>query len=90
MPREGVGGQISHCIEAGEIGQRGLGLCPGQAFDDQTPCGLDASGVATGDDHAHPGAREAERGIEADPGARAGDEGDLVGQAYPTDSAIAN
>ena len=75
-----VVGEGAHRGEAGEVGERGLdrgvAALGGQALGDIVSRPLGARRVPPGHDDAEPGARETERGLEPDPGARSGDQGE--------------
>ncbi len=73
-------GQSAHRIEAGEIGEGDARQIAAGAFCDRPARGLSAGPVASDHDDPHPDAREPDRGVKADPGARPCNNGDWGGQ----------
>ena len=78
-------GEPAHRVEAREIGNRGREQARVRALGDETAGGVEPGRIAPDHDDAHALAREAERGVEPDPGIGAGDDGGWRGHLNPVE-----
>ena len=74
-------GEPAHRGEAGEIGERAGDPWRSRPLGDELSRPLGTAGIAADQHDLHPVAGEAERGMQSDPGAGAGDDGDRLGRA---------
>ena len=79
--REDCLGEPAHCGEAGEIGERAGDPWRARPLGDEPSRPLGAAGIAADQHDLQPVAGEAERGMQSDPGAGAGNDGDRFGRA---------